>query len=88
MNRFVLVFDPDDVASNKGSAWVGVEAQIGGPKKLPVVTHDCGSPKEFEIAIRQLQAELDHILQSGQKKFAEHWKAKMSARDDDQMFAQ
>jgi hypothetical protein len=70
MSTFVLVFDGEHVASAQGSAWVGVNYQIDGPRKLPVVTHDCGSPIEFERAIQDLQAELDDILRQGRKKFA------------------
>jgi len=81
MSRFELVFQPDDVHSNMGSAWVGVNYQVDGPKKLPVVTHDCGSPQEFERAIRDLKAELDDILQRGKAKFATNWKAKMARRE-------
>lgn len=81
MSRFVLVFDGKDIASARGSAWVGVNYQIDGPRKLPVVTHDCGGPEEFERAINDLKAELDDILRKGRAKFASNWKKKMADRE-------
>jgi hypothetical protein len=83
MSRFVLVFDGEGVASAMGSAWVGVDYQLSGPRNLPVITHDCGSPREFERAIRDLQSELDDILRKGQAKFASFWKDKMAKRESD-----
>ena len=81
MSRFVLVFDGDDVSSAMGSAWIGVNPQEHNGK--PVVTHDCGSPAEFERAVRDLQTELDDILRKGRAKFAAHWKDKMAKRGND-----
>jgi len=81
MSTFVLIFDGDDVASLKVSAWVGVNPQEHNGK--PVVTHDCGSPEEFERAIRDLQAELDDVSWKGRAKFASHWKEKMAKREVD-----
>jgi hypothetical protein len=78
MCRFEMVFQSDDVASNMGSAWVGVNYQLGGPQKSPVVTQDCGTPQEFERAIRVLQAELDDVLRRGKARFASNWQAKMA----------
>jgi hypothetical protein len=82
MSRFELVFDGEHIQSARGSAWVGVNYQIAGPRKLPVVTHDCGGPEELERAIRDLQAELDDILRQGRAKFASNWKAKMAKHED------
>ena len=76
MSRFVLVFKEDDVASAMGSAWVGVDYQVGGPENKPVVTHDCGTPGELEATIEGLKRELDHILAKAKVKFAANMKRK------------
>jgi len=78
MSRFVLVFDRQDIHSRMGSAWVGVNPQEHDGK--PVVTHDGGTPQEFERAISDLKAELDNVLRLGKAKFAKHWNDKMKSR--------
>jgi hypothetical protein len=75
MCRFKLVFQPDDIASAMGSAWVGVNP-LGGPDNLPVLTQDCGSPQELERAIRDLHRELDDVLKVAKVKFASNLKRK------------
>lgn len=76
MGRFELIFDGDDIASSRGSAWVGVRAQTYAGRL--VITHDCGSPAELKSAVRDLKAELDDIVERSRTRFERNLREKIS----------
>ncbi|MDI4656576.1 hypothetical protein [Xanthobacter autotrophicus] len=76
VGRFELIFDGDDIASSRGSAWIGVRAQTHAGRL--VITHDCGSPAELESAVRDLKAELDNLVERSRAKFERNLREKIS----------
>jgi hypothetical protein len=71
MEALVLHFEPPDIRSTAGNAWIVLGRRSMDEEGRFLLTPQCATIEEFEANVAQLQKELQRAVQHARKKFAQ-----------------